>query len=144
MNFTLPQYPLKTEIREEQNYVWDNIRKKWLLLTPEEYVRQQLIQYFIQDKNISSSLIGIEKEIRYHKLRKRLDVLVFDSNGKPFILCECKAPEVKLSQETLYQVARYNVSLNAPHLLITNGGSLLFFSINEKGSYELRKNGWWK
>lgn len=144
MNFTLPQYPLKIEEREGIDYVWDHIRKKWLQLTPEEYVRQQLIEFLIREKNIAPSLIGIEKGLRYNKMAKRLDVLVFDQEGKPFILCECKAPSVKLSQETLYQVARYNVTLNAPHIVITNGASFLFFSRGEKGNYEFKENAWYK
>ncbi len=143
MNFTFPQYTLKTEERDHQTFVWDDIRKKWLLLTAEEYVRQQLVLYMIHEKGISPTLIGIEKEIRYHKLRKRLDVLVFDTNGQPLILCECKAPKVSLSQDTLQQVSRYNVSLQAKHLLITNGISLLFFSRNKAGKYCIQKSGWY-
>ncbi|RMG23215.1 MAG: type I restriction enzyme HsdR N-terminal domain-containing protein [Bacteroidetes bacterium] len=144
MQFAFPPYPLRRQQRDGKQYVWDVLRKKWLVLSPEEFVRQQLVHYLLHEKGVSAALIAIEKEIRFHRLKKRLDVLVFDAEGKPFILCECKAPEVKLGQNTLHQIARYNVGLQAPHLLITNGLELWFFSKNEAEQYELQAGGWYK
>lgn len=135
MNLIFPLFDLKTEIREDQEFVWDIIRKKWIVLQKEEYVRQLLVHFLIENKGISRALISVEKEIRYNELRKRFDVVVFDTNGNPLILCEVKAPEITLTQDTLHQIARYNVVIQAPHLLITNGLNLLFFSQTQEGKY---------
>ena len=137
-----PAYSLKTESRNGQDFVWDEIRRKWIVLQKEEYVRQLLVHFMIKEKKVSRSLISIEKEIRYKNLRKRFDLVVFDQMGKPFILCEVKAPDVPLTQDTLNQIARYNVNIHAPHLLLTNGCQLLFFSLSQEGKYLLKKTGW--
>lgn len=144
MDFIFPTYPLRTENREDQTFVWDSIRKQWVVLQPEEEVRQQMVQYLIQEKNVPSSRIGVEKEIRFNKMRKRFDVVVFDREGHPFILCECKAPSVPLTEDTLHQIARYNVNLKAKHLLLTNGKQWLFFSRTEEGKYKFQPGGWWE
>ena len=137
-------YPLRVESREEALWVWDVIRKKWVRLTPEEHVRQQTIQYMIQEKGVAAGLIGVEKGIAYHEMEKRFDLVVFDRKAQPFILCECKAPSVALSEETLRQAARYNMTLQAPHILITNGHNWLFFSLDEAGTYQHQRSGWWE
>lgn len=142
MEMVFPQHPLKIEEQEGQFRIWDMIRRKWVAHQPEEHVRQALVHYMVLDRNISVGRIGVEREILYNQMRKRFDVVVFDSFGKPFILCECKAPEVPLSQDTLNQIARYNVSIQAPHLLLTNGRSILFFSLNEQGKYQFQPSGW--
>jgi len=143
-SMSIPKYPLKIQTVDEQTQVWGYLRKKWLVLTPEEEVRQSLLRYLVEEKKLSPALIAVEREISYFKLKKRFDVLVFDSEGKPFIVCECKAPDVKLSQATLYQIARYNATLQAKHLLLTNGRSLLFFSMNAAGKYDFRAEGWYQ
>ena len=135
-------YPLRIEEREGIPWVWDSIRKKWVKLTPEEQVRQQTIQYMIQERGVAAGLIGVEKGIRYNKMSKRFDIVVFDRGAQPLIICECKAPGVPLSQAVLEQVARYNASLKAPHILITNGLKWLFFSLEEKGKYVFQPSGW--
>lgn len=144
MDLIFPQHPLQIEEREGRSFIWDIIRRKWVVLQPEEYVRQALLHHLIEDHQISAGRIGVEREIRYNTMRRRFDLVVFDSMGKPFILCECKAPEVPLSQDTLNQIARYNVSFQAPHLLLTNGLSLLLFSLNEAGKYSFQPSGWYE
>lgn len=143
MQLLFPTQHLKMERREEQDYIWGIVRKKWYVLQPEELVRQAMLDWMIREKGVSASLISVEKGIKYLKLQKRFDVVVYDNTGKAFILCECKAPDVPLSQDTLNQIARYNVSIEAPHLLLTNGRELLFFS-QEEGKYVHKKGGWWK
>ena len=138
MELVFPSYSLKVENRDGVLQVWDIIRRKWIILQKEEYIRQQLIQHMILGKEISKGRISVEKEIRYQKLRRRFDIVVFDSAGKPFILCEIKSPEVPLSQDTLNQISQYNSVIQAPHLLITNGLELLFFSLDEEGKYQLK------
>lgn len=101
--------------------VFDTIRKKWLILTPEEWVRQHVVNYFIHDRNYPASLISLEKEIDLNGSRKRYDVVVFTKQLKPFIIVECKAPTIELSPDVLDQAARYNLKLNVQYVFITNG-----------------------
>lgn len=130
-------YLLRTKIESETEYIWDVVRKKWYISTPEERVRQGLILYLIHSKNIAAACIGIEKQIQYFERKKRFDVVVFDTMGKPYLLCECKAPNIVLSQETAYQICRYNHVMQAPYLLLTNGLHLFCFGQDEKGELGL-------
>lgn len=123
--------------------IWDPCRKLWVAHTPEEEVRQRLVQHLHHERGIALSRIGVEKEIAYYGTRKRFDVLVFDPSGNPWLLAECKAPSVPLSQEVLYQIGRYNSELKAPHMLVTNGNTLLFFTREANGRYRFCKNGWY-
>ena len=142
--FAFPQYTLRYRQHQGQGQVWDDLRKKWLVLTGEEYVRQQLVQFILQEKKIGKGRVGIEREIHYHQLRKRFDMIIFDQEANPFILIECKAPNVKLSEQTLHRIARYNQVFQAPHLLLTNGPTLWFFSRNEEGKYDYQEKGWYE
>ncbi len=132
----LPRYVL--ELRDEGNQclVYDPIRRMWVLMLPEEEVRQHLIRWLIADRGISPLLISVEKEIRYRNMRRRFDLVIFDRNGHPWLLGECKAPTVPISQDTINQIARYNQVLGAPHLLVTNGRGLIIFSRNAQGAFE--------
>lgn len=142
--FVWPHVNVKVKQDQDSYWIWDSIRKSWLSFTGEEYVRQQLIHYLMDQRQISPGLIAIEKGIDYMGLPRRFDVVIYDRQAKPFILCECKAPHVKLSQETLEQIARYNTVLNAPHLLLTNGVSQLFFSLSESQEYLFQHSGWYQ
>ena len=101
--------------------IFDEIRKKFILLTPEEWVRQHVVQFLLQDKKYPKSYINVEKLIKINDLSKRYDVVVFQPNGEIFLLIECKAPEVPISQQTFDQIARYNLVLKAKYLMVTNG-----------------------
>jgi type I site-specific restriction endonuclease len=135
MNWIFPAYPIPTEEADGKTYLWDAIRQQWVVRQPEEWVRQHLIHFLVREKGISRHLIGVEKAVRYLDTQRRFDLVVYDRQGQPFILCECKAPEVPLSQETLHQAARYNQVLQAPYLLLTNGQALHFFSRDEAGMF---------
>lgn len=101
--------------------IFDPLRKKFLVLTPEEWVRQHIVGYLIVFKKYPKSLFAMERGVKYNQLNKRFDVLILDRQGKPFLLIECKAPEVKLSQKTVEQVCVYNKTVGARHIAISNG-----------------------
>lgn len=117
----LPQYPIKLKEEGGTTFIFDSIRKKYLVLLPEEWVRQYFIQFLINDKGFASSLIVIEKGLKLNELKKRADILVYDKQGNPIVLVECKAPDVKINQEVFEQIARYNMVYKVPYLLVTNG-----------------------
>lgn len=139
-NWKLPRYKLHTEETADNLMVFDPIRKGWFVMQPEEEVRQHLMQFLIREKGISPNLISVEKEIVYRGTRRRFDVVVFDRTGSPDIVCECKAPEIAITQDTVNQIARYNTVLKAPHLLLTNGKGLVVFSIQEDGRFVMNKD----
>ena len=101
--------------------IFDDIRKRWLVLTPEEWVRQNFLQYLILVKKYPASLIAIEKEIKLGDLKKRFDIVVYDRNTKPWMIVECKEMNVPLDKTVLDQALRYNITLQVPYLVITNG-----------------------
>lgn len=119
INYPEPSFRIKKE--NDRDFIFDAMRKKWLLLTPEEWVRQNFVQYLIQSANYPASLIALEKEISLGELKKRFDILVYDKDHRPWMIIECKAPVVSLGEETLRQALRYNISVPAEFILVTNG-----------------------
>lgn len=117
----LPSYPIKLKEENGVKYIFDTVRKKYLKLQPEEWVRQNFIQYLVQEKKYPVSLIEIEKGLKYNELQKRADIVLNSTQGKPVVLVECKAPQVKISQATFEQVAVYNTVFKVPYLIVTNG-----------------------
>ncbi|MDQ3048095.1 MAG: type I restriction enzyme HsdR N-terminal domain-containing protein [Bacteroidota bacterium] len=117
----LPPYEFRLRKEGEQVQIFDSIRKKFLVLNPEEWVRQNFLQFLIIEKKFPASLIVIESGLKYNQLRKRSDVLAYDRSGKPYLLVECKAPEVKITQDAFDQVARYNMQFKVKFLVVTNG-----------------------
>ena len=120
------QYPepaFKVEHRSGVPYIFDVIRKKWLVLQDEEWVRQNFIQYLIEVMQYPKPLIALEKEIKLGELKKRFDILVYDTKHKPWMLVECKADKINLKDDVLNQALRYNIVLPAPFLVITNGST---------------------
>jgi hypothetical protein len=107
--------------KETTILIFDEIRKKFTVLTPEEWVRQHVVHFLTYEKKYPKSLISVEKVITINGLKKRYDIVVYDTNGQVLILIECKAPHIKTSQNTFDQIARYNKALNAPFLMVTNG-----------------------
>ena len=121
IRLNLPQYSFRLKSKENKLYIFDPLRKKDILLTEEEWVRQNFVQFLIQEKSYPPTLIGVEKQIKLGKLIKRCDILLFDRKGQPSAIVECKAPQVKIGQETFDQIARYNMGLRAKYLVVTNG-----------------------
>jgi hypothetical protein len=137
----LPTYTYKTKEIEGKSYIFDPIRKKYLVLTPEEWVRQHFINLLITHYQYSKSLIRLEGGLNYNKLQKRSDIVVFDQDGKPFLLVECKAPEVPINRAVIEQASRYNLTLKCPFVAITNGINTFCFEIDfENGSFKQMKD----
>lgn len=116
-----PQFRMKNE--NGKQYIFDSIRKVWLVLTEEEWVRQNFVNYLITQLHYPSSMIALEKEISLNDLKKRFDILVYNKEHKPWMLIECKEPKVNLSEDVLQQVLRYNISLPVAYIVITNGSA---------------------
>lgn len=117
----LPTYKFKIKNTKNKYTIFDIVRKKYVSLTPEEWVRQHFIHYLIKEKKYPISLIAIEKQLTINNLTKRTDILVFNLKGTPEIIVECKAPSIKITQHTFDQIARYNLKLNANYLIVSNG-----------------------
>ncbi|BCY29222.1 type I restriction enzyme HsdR N-terminal domain-containing protein [Flavobacterium okayamense] len=119
LNF--PNYSFRFKNSENKTFIFDVIRKKFLLLTPEEWVRQHVVNYLIEEMYYPKSLINVEKLVKVNGINKRYDIVVFRNDGSFFLLVECKAPEVNITQQTFDQIAQYNLVLNAENLMVTNG-----------------------
>ncbi len=119
IHYPEPDFLIKQEAGKD--IIFDRLRKRWLILTPEEWVRQNFVQYLIKHKNYPSTLIAMEKVIRLGELKKRFDILVYDSNHRPWMMIECKSPTVKLDEAVLHQLLRYHISVQTGYLIITNG-----------------------
>ena len=141
IKLNLPDFDLKIKSKENKYFILDIIRKKYVVLTPEEWVRQNFLHFMIDHKKYPVSLIAIEKQLKINSLSKRTDILIFDKNAQPDIIVECKAPSVKIRQDTFDQIARYNLNLNANYLIITNGLQHFFAKMNTKEKkYEFLKD----
>lgn len=116
-----PAYQPKIKIQDGKELIFDGVRKKWMILTPEEWVRQNFLQYLIHVKKYPTTLIAVEKEIRLGDLKKRFDIVVYDSYTKPWMIIECKEMNVALDKTVLDQALRYNMVMQVPYLVITNG-----------------------
>jgi len=119
LNF--PEYGFRLKNSENNLHIFDVIRKKFVVLQPEEWVRQHAVNYLIQEKKDPKSLINVEKQLTINDIKKRYDIVVFNSDGSIHILIECKAPSIVIDQSTFDQIAQYNLQLNANYLMVTNG-----------------------
>ena len=117
----LPDAGLRIRSKNEKQEVFDCVRKKFVALTPEEWVRQHFIHYLIHHLSVPVSLIAVEASLHYYQLKKRSDIVVYGKDGKPSLIVECKAPEVAMTQAVFDQVAMYNMTLKVPYLAVTNG-----------------------
>jgi len=117
----LPPYPFQLRRRNEKVYIFDELRKKYLLVTPEEWVRQHWIQHLINQKGVSKGLIQSEGGLKLNNLQKRTDLIVFNTAGKRILIAEFKAPDIKITQAVFDQIARYNFVHKIPLLLVSNG-----------------------
>ena len=138
LNFKIYSFRLKNS--ENNTHIFDVIRKKFVVLQPEEWVRQHCIQFLINEKNFPVSLINVEKVVQINGLNKRYDIVVYNSDGSIYLIVECKAPRVKISQSAFDQIARYNLALKASCLMVTNGLNHYFCTMDHNlGIYNFFK-----
>ena len=117
----LPNADLKIKLVEGTTQVFDAVRKKYLILTPEEWVRQHFIYFLNTEKSYPLGLMGVEKLVKYNDMRNRADIVLYTTQGMPHMIVECKAPKVKITQDTFNQIAKYNSQLKVQYLVVTNG-----------------------
>ena len=138
LNFN--DYSFRFKNSENKVSIFDEIRKKFILLTPEEWVRQHVIRYIIDEKKYPKSYINVEKIVKINGMNKRYDIVVFNKDGSIFLLIECKAPEINITQSTFDQIARYNLILKANYLMVTNGLNHYFCEMDfEKETFHFLK-----
>ncbi|MDG1218964.1 MAG: type I restriction enzyme HsdR N-terminal domain-containing protein [Flavobacteriaceae bacterium] len=141
LQLEFPNYTFKIKNSGNGDYIFDEIRKKYIKLTKEEWVRQNCVKFLINEKNFSSVLINIEKTIKINNLSKRYDIVVYKPDGGIKLLVECKSPEIKINQRTFDQIAVYNMNLKSEQLMVTNGLEHYYCEVNyEKKCYTFLKD----
>ena len=121
LNVIFPEPQFKIETREGKEFIFDTIRKQWIVLTEEEWVRQNFIRFLVHEMKYPESLIAVEKEIQLGELKKRFDILIYSKDHQPWMLVECKAGDIALDEKVFQQVLRYHISVPCTFLIITNG-----------------------
>ncbi len=139
INPIYPQHEFRIRKEADLSRIFDEARKIWVKLTPEEWVRQNFFQYLITELNYPASLIAVEKEIVLFDLTKRFDMLVYDRDHQPWMMVECKAQSVPLTEKTLMQVLRYNMAVPVPYIVMTNGSYCRAIHRNGQDVVELDK-----
>lgn len=129
----LPPFAFKMREKEGKHQIYDVIRKKYVVVTPEEWVRQHFLHFLINYKGVSKNLVRIENGVKYLNQTNRSDVQVYDNNGNIWLLVECKAPEIRLNNTTIDQILTYQRTIKAPYLAITNGMEHYFFEVCKNG-----------
>ena len=129
LNF--PVYEFRIGKENGQLKIFDPARKKYVALTPEEWVRQHLIHYLNKDKNYPLGLMKVEKEFKYNKLSKRADIIVCDRNGKPLLMAECKSADVEITQSVFDQAMRYNLTMDVQLMILSNGINHFCFRLDK-------------
>ena len=130
IDLSFPNYEFRIKNKHNKKYIFDQIRKKFVLLTSEEWVRQNCIMFLINDKKMPKGLINVEKKIKINSLTKRYDIIVYKSNGSVFLLVECKSPDIIINQKTFNQIAIYNYEVVSDFLMVTNGIQNYYCSID--------------
>ena len=123
LQLDLPRFQTEIQIKQEagKRWIWGVIRSKWLVLQPEELVRQLLLQYLMLEAGVNKNRIAVERGLSVNGLQKRCDILIYDLEMNPWLLVECKAPKVRLNEAVFRQIATYNMPLQVPYLLVCNG-----------------------
>ncbi len=136
IKITYPSYDYRIKEEQGKEWIFDPLRKQWTRLTPEEWVRQNFLQYLVQDKQYPAALIAVEKEIQLGELKKRFDILVYKEHT-PWMIIECKEMGTAMDETVLKQVLTYNIRLQVPYVVITNGNITHGFMLREGKISEL-------
>ncbi len=140
MTISNNKYPLKIITKNQKKYIFDLIRKKQIILTPEEWVRQNFIKYLVEEKNYPKGLIGVEQQLPGNNQKFRTDIIVYAKSAKALMIVECKSEKVKITQEVFDQAAKYNLQFKADFLVVTNGLSHFACKLNyQDKSYQFLK-----
>ena len=121
MELNLPYSSFRIKEHNRKKLIFDSFRRRWVMLTPEEWVRQNFARYLTEIKHFPASLVAIERSLRINQQDFRSDIVLFARTGIPLVAVECKSPEVKISQDVFDQIARYNMELRVNYLIVTNG-----------------------
>ncbi len=135
----LPHFEPLLKSAEDKLWIFDSLRKKYLVLTPEEWVRQHWVNFLVNHHNYPQGLFSLEKGLKYNRLNKRTDLIVFDRDGAPYLLVECKAPNVRIDEKTLHQAMTYNQQLNCKNLVLSNGLIHVFVGFSESENKFVQK-----
>ena len=138
MHLSLPAFKPLIKEGAKGPLIFDPVRKKWVNLSNEEWVRQHIIHYLIEDLKISKNHIAVERLIEFNGRKKRFDICVFNAEAKPLLLIECKAFDVALTQETIEQILTYHQSIPVSNLWISNGLKHFTFQLNQTGGFEFK------
>ncbi|MCO5236439.1 MAG: type I restriction enzyme HsdR N-terminal domain-containing protein [Chitinophagaceae bacterium] len=144
IKIAFPAYPFRINRAKDKATIFDEIRRRWVVLTPEEWVRQNFLQYLIQVKKYPASLIAVEKEMKLGELVKRGDIVIYNPSAQPILMVECKAMDIALDSGTADQILRYNISIPVKYLVITNGSYCFAFERKEKEFLSLDDIPEWK
>ncbi|MBZ5859174.1 type I restriction enzyme HsdR N-terminal domain-containing protein [Flavihumibacter profundi] len=127
ISLEFPDFPFRWREQNGKRQIFDETRKKWVAFTPEEWVRQNFLQYLLQEKKYPATLIAIEKELKIGELTKRFDILVYDYQHQPWLMVECKSMDVAINDAVVHQVLRYNIAIPVRFIVVTNGTKTYFF-----------------
>ncbi|MBN2663157.1 MAG: type I restriction enzyme HsdR N-terminal domain-containing protein [Bacteroidales bacterium] len=139
MKLNLPEFDIKIKKKNNKDYIFDIIRKKYILLTPEEWVRQNLIHYLVKILNYPAQLLGVEKQINVFNTIKRPDIIVFDKKLQPIIIVECKNNKIKITQQTFNQAVNYYLELRPKYFILSNGINHLCCKIEDNNCIFLKE-----
>lgn len=140
LQLNLPSYQFRIKQDEKGYFIWDSIRNKYVKLTPEEWVRQHFLEFFIQDRHFPKALLSVEQQLSVNGMKKRCDAVFYNRDGKPQIILEFKAPNIEINQKVFDQVAVYNSKMNVEYFIVSNGMTHFFCKVNaENAQYEFFK-----
>lgn len=138
MILNLPTFPFSIKETNGKKQIYDSIRKRFVAMTPEEWVRQHIIRLLIEQYGVPAGLMGVEQRVKVGVLSQRADIVVYNRSGQPILIVEVKSPNVAISQEVLDQASRYNIALNVKFLILSNGLNHLILRFDsEKKAYEI-------
>ncbi len=132
-SLVFPDYPFRMRMQQGRRQIFDELRRRWVVLTPEEWVRQHFLHYMTRQKNYPAAFIAVEKAIRLGELTKRFDILVYNSAHQPWLMVECKSNTIPLSDATVHQLLGYNMAVPVSFLAVSNGGQHYFFARKSEG-----------